>query len=186
MAKINIEPQVGLTISASNGINIVLIVTDKYADILHSTHIQIGRKNQHDTFKNLLDNITLLIEEYDIDTIIMEQNKLFIDKIEKYPDPYVLQDILTRYKINTLVHYTFYDKVKYIFELPEQEWRSKILNKLTRYAIDLYKNHIMYKLHSDEQISTYEKFNYYKCACLSESILYDSLMNKKYLTNKEN
>ena len=185
MSKNKIEPKIILTICTSNNLNIPLILTDENCEILLACHTSIVHKNNYKTCELLLSKCRELIKEHNVDTIILEENKLFLDKIDKYPDPYVLQNVLLKYRINILIEQTFYKTVKYIFEIPEQEWRTKVLNKYTKYSIDLFKDHIIHKLYSQEDLDIYDKFNYYKSLCLAESVLYDSLMNVRYQINKE-
>ena len=74
--------------------------------------------------------------------------------------------------------------IKYILGLPEMEWRKQVLNSSVKYSIDLYKSHILQHSISSELLTTIEQNNYYKALCLSESIWFDRLMDKKYQINK--
>ena len=104
----------------------------------------------------------------------MEKNQLFIDKIDRYPDPLVYRNITLGFGIK-----------KYIIELPQNDWRSTILNRTTKYSIDLYKSHILNTLdESEDRMKIIETYNFYKVLCLSESVKFDNLMNRKYQTNK--
>lgn len=173
-----------LTVCTSNPYSISLIVTDNLSNILHMTNTTKHASTNYHTRRLLIENMKTLINEYTINTIIMEENKLFIDSMDKFPDPYVLRNVLLGFQINTSIEDNFYSTVTYLLELPEFEWKTKILNKKVKYAIDLYKTHIKLRQFSEEQLQQIETNNYYKAICLSESVLFDTLMNKKYLVNK--
>lgn len=129
--------------------------------------------------------IDSILNDYDVDTILLEQNKLFIDKIDRYPDPYIMRDILLGFSIQTSIEDKYYDKVKYILQIPEYDWKTKVLNNKTTYSIDLYKAHIELRYFDTETLQQINSNNYYKAICLSESVFHTPLMNKKYQINKE-
>lgn len=183
MSKNTIEPNTILTIDIQQYLNIPLIVTDKYTNILHMCHIDKFKKNYF-IRQDVIKLVEQLIIQFNIDTIILEQNKLFIDKIDRHPDPYVLRDIMLGFGIKTSIEDKFYTTIKYIIELPLDEWRNKILNSSVKYSIDLYKSHILERGIGEDQLNIIDKNNYYKSLCLSESTLFDSLMNTKYQINK--
>lgn len=115
---------------------------------------------------------------------MIEENKLFIDKIDKYPDPYVLKNILLQYSIQITLEDNYLEQLKYFFVIPQKEWISTILNYYARYAIDFYKNHILEKIESYEEYKDLiESGNFYKILCFSECCSYSKFMNKKYLIN---
>ena len=135
--------------------------------------------------KNLISKLNELFLEYEIDTVIYEKNQLFIDQMTKYPDPLVYENILLGYGIEISLEDNLYEKINYLLSFPIQEWRLEILNKFVKYAIDLYKDHILLRGEfTEEEFNTIEKYNYYKVLCLSECIFSDKLMNKKYQINK--
>ena len=49
------------------------------------------------TRKRVLEFIENFVKQYTIDTILLEQNKLFIDKIDRHPDPYVMFNVCLGY-----------------------------------------------------------------------------------------
>ena len=103
----------------------------------------------------------------------------------KYPDPLIYENILLGYGIETSLEDNFYEKVKYLLSFSIQEWRLEILNKFTKYAIDLYKDHILLKGgFTEEDYDIIVRYIYYKVLCLSECIFSDKLMNKRYQINK--
>lgn len=184
MAKSDIKPNIVLTLTTNNLVNIPIIITKKDGTILTATHINRLGLSYYQIRKQLNILINELISKYCVDTILIEQNQLFIDKIERYPDPYVLRDIKLGFGIQVMLEDNFWEKVKYILEIPRYEWKKEILNSKVDYAIDLYKNHI--KLHqnlSDEFIKQCDDNNYYEALCLSECILCSKFLRKKYQIN---
>lgn len=185
MAREKIEPNIILTLTVNNLMNIPIIITNFTGNIITMTHIErVGYKYYH-IRKMLVETINRLIPQYGVDTLLIEQNQLFIDKIEKYPDPYVLRNIQLGFGIQTTLEDNYWEKVKYIMEIPRWEWKKEILNKKVDYAIDLYKSHIL-KRHdlSVEQLKEIDENNYYEALCLSESMLYSKFLKKSYQINK--
>lgn len=134
--------------------------------------------------RQLLIQIQELYEKYNIDTILIDENKLFIDKIDRHPDPYVLFNVTLGYGIKISIDDKFHDTIKYILELPEQEWRTKVLSKSVKYSVDLYSQHILHSHKFDTNtLNLIQNNNYYRALCLSESIFHKSLMQKKYQIN---
>lgn len=184
MAKSNIEPNIVLTLTTNNIMNIPIIITNNVGDILTATHINKLGLSYYQVRKQLKILIDKLISKYCVDTILIEQNQLFIDKIERYPDPYVLRDIKLGFSIQVMLEDNYWEKVKYILEIPRYEWKKEILNSKVDYAIDLYKNHI--KLRQDlssELMEQCDSNNYYETLCLSECILCSKFLHKKYQIN---
>lgn len=183
MKKYKIEPSITLTIDIHSLFNIVFIIRDKIGNILSMTNI-IKNISNYKTRQSVIAHLDYLIQEYQPDTLIYEQNQLFIDKIDRYPDPLVMRNIKCGFGIKVSIEDKYYGIFKYILELPEQEWRKCILNTNTKYSIDLYKAHILEQSFTEEQLTDIELNNYYKALCLSESIWFDRLMNRKYQINK--
>lgn len=176
-------PNILLTIDLDNIYNIPFIITDQSAKIIHMISIPKS-SNYYKIRQSVISTINMLLSKYNIDTIIFEQNKLFIDKIDKYPDPYVLKNIMLGFGVQVSIEDNFYNSLT-LLALPDYEWRHKVLNRKTTYAIDLYKSHILHR--TDIPMSflvNIENNNYYKAICLSESVLFDDLMDKKYQINK--
>lgn len=147
------------------------------------THVDKINK-QYIVRRQVILKIQELLQKYTIDTIIMDENKLFIDKIDRHPDPYVLTNVTLGFGIKISIDDIFHDTIPYILELPEQEWRTKVLNKSTKYAIDLYSQHILQSQKFDTNtLKIIQDNNYFRALCLSESIFYNSLMLKKYQIN---
>lgn len=115
----------------------------------------------------------------------MEQNKLFIDKIDRHPDPYVMFNVCLGYGLKISIQDKYYTTISYILEIPQKEWTSKVLNITNKFSIDFYKSHILLRQLTDKELQIIEQCNAYKALCLSESVNYTELMNKKYLINKE-
>lgn len=179
-----IIPTVILTLDVQNNNCIPITVTTNTNTILAITSVsKVG--SHYKIRQQLLKFIDLFINQYNINTIIMEQNKLFIDKIDRHPDPFVLSNITLGYGIKISIQDKYYNSVKYIFELPQKEWKDNILNKSVKYSIDLYKSHILLRDLGQDFLQIIDKNSCYKALCLSESVLYKSLMHKKYLINKE-
>lgn len=182
--KSRLEPNIILTIDIHSYLYITIVIKDKEDNILDLFYIQ-KNKTCYNIRRDITDIIKKAISEYEVDTIIMEKNQLFIDKIDRYPDPLVYRNITLGFGIKISIEDNFYDMVKYIIELPQNDWRSTILNRTTKYSIDLYKSHILNTLdESEDRMKIIETYNFYKVLCLSESVKFDNLMNRKYQTNK--
>lgn len=178
-----LSPHRILTVDASNSCNIVFIVTDESSVILHMTNIP--KEGQFYSIRhNLVSTIDNLIQDFNLDAIILENNKLFIDKIDKYPDPFILRNVLLGFGISITIEDRYYDKLAIIY-LAEYDWKNSILGRKTPYVMDLYKAHILNRTDIPiKYLVDIENNNYYKAICLSESVLFDNLMNKKYQINK--
>lgn len=183
MRKNKIEPNITITIDIHGYMNIPFIVKDKLGNILAMRNIVKGRP-AYDIRRLVINLLDELIQEFNVDTIIFEQNQLFIDKIDRYPDPFVLRNIQLGFGIKTSIDDKYHNTIKYILELPEQEWRRYVLNSHVKYSIDLYKAHILEQELSEDLITSIDENNYYKALCLSESIWFDRLMDRKYQINK--
>jgi len=184
--KKKIEPDIVLIIDIHGYSNIPMIVRQN-DQILSFTHVEKSSLNHYNIRKKVKELILLLYKQYQFDTIIFEQNQLFINKIDRYPDPLVYRNILLGFGIITTIEDTFYESVPYILAIPELEWKKYILNKATTYSIDLYKSHILsQEKFSEEELNIIEINNYYKVLCLSESIGFDKLMDKRYQINEGN
>ena len=106
-------------------------------------HIDKLDQNPYKIRKNLVNLINKLLEEYEVDTLIFERNQLFIDEMTKYPDPLIYNNILLGYGLEITIENNYYEKINHILTFPIKEWRIEILNKFTKYAIDLYKDHVL-------------------------------------------
>ena len=183
MEKSKLKPKDVLTIDVHNYGNIPLIVTNSSAQILYMTHI----KKEGSPFsirKKVLELTRQILEKYDINIIILEQNKLFIDKIDKYPDPILLRNIMLGFGIKVTLEDNFFNDLA-IIELSDFDWKHIVLNGKVAYSIDLYKAHILKRTDIPlKQLVVIENNNYYKAVCLSESVLSGVLMTTKYQSNK--
>lgn len=185
MSRNKIEPNVIATVLTSDYRNIPIIITNFTGNIIHTTHTEKLGYDDYHIRKNLKNLLSSLITMYNVDTILMEQNQLFIDKIDRYPDPYVLRNIKLGFGIKITIEDTFWESVKYIMEIPRWEWKKEVLNRKVDYAIDLYKSHIL--LRQDigaERLKEIDDNNYYEALCLSESMLYSKFLYKNYQVNK--
>ena len=183
--KYKIEPNNILTIDYSSGFYISYVIKNNLNEIIHLSSTTIDLHN-YITRKNLIDHVKTLIEEYNIDMIIMEENKLFTDTISKFPDPYVLKNILLGYGIQTSIEDNFFEVIKYIMYLPEYEWKTIILNKKAKFMMDVYKEHTFLTSSIDPSMyNDIETYNHYKAICLSQSSEYSKLMNAQYWVNKK-
>lgn len=183
--KSNITPNICMFLDINNFYNIPILIVP-YIDrnnILYLDHI-IKYNNRYQTRLNLINKIKELIIEFKVDTIIFEQNKLFIDKIDKYPDPLIMRDILFGYSIQTSIEDNFYN-INYILAFPEYEWQNRVLNKKVKYSIDLYKSHVLLTNSFDnEYIEKINSSNYYKILCFRDIINYEDIFRKEFMINK--
>lgn len=179
-----IEPKILLVVDLHSFINIPLIVTDTDNNILKLTSVS-ATSSSYTLRKQVVAKIKELINEFGVDTIIMEQNRLFIDKIDKYPDPLVMRNITRGFGLQVAIEDNFYECVPYILSIPEYEWRVRVLNRKVTYSIDLYKSHIeLAGKFDDAELEEIARNNYYKAICFSESVLFDDLIHRKYQINK--
>lgn len=184
--KKKIEPNIILTIDIHGYSSIAMVVTHN-DEILAINHIEKSSTNNYNIRKRVIDLMKLLYKQYNFDTIIFEQNQLFIDKIDRHPDPLVYRNILLGFGIANSIEDNFYESIPYILAIPEQEWRKYILNRTTTYSIDLYKSHILSQgKFSEEELNNFELNNYYKVLCISESIRFDKLIDRRYQINEGN
>lgn len=179
-----IKPSIILTLDTQNYYGIPMVVTTSTNDILAITKI-MKSGTHYKIRQQVMEFVDLFLQKYNIDTILMEQNKLFIDKIDRHPDPFVLSNITLGYGIKISLQDRYYNKIHYILELPQKEWTDKVLNRTTKYSIDLYKSHIALRDLTQDYMNIIEQNHCYKALCLSESVSFDVLMNKKYWINKE-
>jgi len=81
--------------------------------------------------------------------------------------------------------YGFNPDLVYNFEEFLKATQMAVLNITNKFSIDFYKSHILLRQLTDKELQIIEQCNAYKALCLSESVNYTELMNKKYLINKE-
>lgn len=182
--KNKIEANIILTITTHNYLNIPFIVTNTVGQILDIYNItKVG--SYHNVRRRVVEMINIIRNSYEIDTIILEQGKLFLDKIDRYPDPYVLRDIMLEFGIQVAIEDAFWDKFV-ILAFPEYEWKYEVLGRYKpKYSIDLYKSHVLHRGDiPKKQLINIDENNYYEAVCLSESVLSDKLMAKKYQVNE--
>lgn len=186
--KIKIEPKIILTLGIEfNRINIVVRSID--GDILKLVGIPIGnghkKSDEHELKSILISKINEIIDECLVDTILIEKNKLLIDKFNIFPDFYILNDILLRYSIQITLEDNYFNRVKYFFEIPQKDWLNVIFNKNSTYSIDVFKQFVVNcGMYNDELLGIIDGNNSYKTLCFSESVNFSNLLNKKYLINE--
>ena len=179
-----IFPGVILTIDIHAFRNITFVVTDLDGTIIALSAIDKLFLPGYNVRKRCVETADILIKNHHVDTIIMEDNQLFIDKIDRFPDPYVMRNIVLGFGIKTAIEDRYLESMRYIFEFPEHDWRTKILNPAVKYSIDLYKAHVKQREDlSEDFMKIIDDGNYYRAICLSESARYSSLMKEKYLVD---
>lgn len=183
--KYEIIPNIVITIDIHSFQNIPLVIRNLKRDIIYKDKIDIAFKEDYFIRKQLINKLYELIEKYNVNMIIIEQNKLFTNSFELSPDFRVLRNITRGFGIQTSIEDNFYDKVPYIMSLPDRDWQTLILNNKFKYSFDLYKSHIEKQEFTDQQLREFQLDNYYKVLCLSESMWFDKLMNKKYQINAQ-
>lgn len=186
--KIKIEPKIILTLGIEfNRINVV--VRSIEGDILKLVGIPISvsrKKSDEQELKSLLiSKINEIIDECLVDTIIIEKNKLLVDRFNLFPDLYILNDILLRYSVQITLEDNYFNRVKYFFEIPQKDWLNVIFNKNSTYSIDVFKQFVVNcGMYNDELLAIIDSNNSYKTLCFSESVNFSNLLNKKYLINE--
>ena len=132
--------------------------------------------------KRCVDSIKELRTKFNINTIIIEQNSLFTESIGKYPDPYLLRNVVLGFGIKISIEDAFLKDIENILELPANEWRDSILGRRTRYSFDRCKAHILNKseVYTLEQIAYIEEHKNYEVLCLADSVNFNNLIHKKY------
>lgn len=180
--KNKIEPLIILSIDFLSITNIPMVVRTISGDILEFRSVY-KIKNQYKVRQDVIKNIEELKTKYNIDTILMDQNKLFIDKIDRHPDPYVLHNVLLYYGVEVSILDRFYNTIDHILALPDWEWKKHILGNI-KYSFDLYKAHVKEQEIYADYIKTIDYDNYYRVVCLSESVNFTELIDKQYKLNK--
>ena len=182
MAKRKIEPNIVLTLNSNDMFDVKMVLRDGIGNILELRSVSKLPK-MHITRRNVVNVINELLQVYEIDTIILEEVKLFLDRIDKYPDPYVLQNVCLGYGLRVAIEDNFYNRIKYIMEYSRYEWRKYILGN-NKYGIDLFKNHILLSnVLSEADIEKLDEGRFYEVLCMSEIVRHNSLLNKKYQIN---
>lgn len=186
--KIKIEPKIILTLGIEFN-RISVVVRSIEGDILKLVGIPISvsrKKSDEQELKSLLiSKINEIIDECLVDTIIIEKNKLLVDRFNLFPDFYILNDILLRYSVQITLEDNYFNRVKYFFEIPQKDWLNVIFNKNTTYSIDVFKQFVVNcGMYNDELLAIIDSNNSYKTLCFSESVNFSNLLNKKYLINE--
>lgn len=184
MNKNIIIPDVTLIVDTTAHLKIPILIIDN-TDILYIDCLAyIFCESQYDIRKQLITKLKELVQEYKVNTILLQQNKLFTDTFTIHPDPYVLSNITLSYGIKIAIEDNFYSEVTNILEIPQKDWERQVLRGVPENTIDRYKSHIEVRSFNSNTIQQIEDCNAYRAICFSESILYNTLMNKKYLINK--
>lgn len=181
--KQKLEPKIILTIYTKVLGYVHFIVTTKDYEILLLDKIEYNPlwQNNIDLRKQIRIKTNQIIEQYSVDTILLEDTKLFTDGITKYPDPEIYKNIVYCFGIKITIEDNFIDKVDNILIIPYKDWTETVLNTKLKYLLDRCKNHILgYNQFTDEQGELIKQCNFYQALCFSESIKYDKLINKKY------
>ena len=184
-----IKPSMVLTIGKYNLFSVPYVVTNSDGVVIDIGAISKVSGATHEqtmflTRQKCIKQIEYLHNLYNVDMIILEKNVLMIDKIDKYPDPLVLRQVLFGFGLLNSIEDKFFYDIKYIMEIPNSDWRKYVLPERCTYAIDLFKSHVYKSIYiTTEQLESAETINCYETICMSESVTYKSLMNKKYQVN---
>lgn len=182
--KQKIEPKVILTIYTKTIGIVHFIVKDNDNNILFLDNILYNPlwQSSIQLRKQVVEKVLEIMQNYEIDTILIEETKLFTNGISIYPDPEVYKNILYCYGIQVSVEDRFIPLLPYILVIPYKEWTETILNTRQKYLLDKCKDHILVttKL-TDEQNELVKQYDFYQALCFSDCIKYDKLINKKYL-----
>lgn len=182
MVKSKIEPNIILTICINDMFDIKMVLKDIDGNILDLRSTSKLPK-MYIIRKNIINIIEELLQIYEIDTIILEETKLFLDRIDKYPDPYILNNICLGYGIKVAIEDNFYTRIKYILEYPKYDWRKYVLGNI-KYGVDIFKKHILVSnTLTEDDINKIDTGRYYEVLCMSDVVKYDSLLNIKYQIN---
>lgn len=180
-----IDPTMVLTICTSNPFTIVMTVTDRFGKILALDEIS-SKGKEVVVCRLLLGRAEKLVQDYNVDLIIMEECKLLVDRIDRFPDSYILRSVTLAYGVAMFIEYRFWEQCK-ILLFPDYLWKKEVLgNKSAKYSIDLYKSHILHRADIPKKtLIDIENGNYYECLCLSECSMSGTLCSRKYQINKE-
>lgn len=183
MREKKIEPKISLTIYLLFNC-ICYIIRDNSNNILYidTQDYSIGFNSYYPIRKTAISKVKNIIQNYQPDTIILEQTKMFTDGITKYPDPEVYKNIILKYGLQISMEDNFLDMVQYFIEIPYYDWTQTILNSKFKYILDRCMNHIINNNNlTEEQLNSVKQFNLYQALCFSECVNHNKLMNKKYL-----
>ena len=183
--KQKIQPKIILILYTKNIGIIHFIVKDIENNILHLDTIEYIPYKLINTIslrRQVVDKSLEIINEYNVDTIILEKTKLFTDGIAKYPDPEVYKNVLLNFGIQISIEDKFINIIKYLFEIPYKDWTETVLNSKQKYILDQCKNHIsILNELTDEQEQIVNQYNFYQALCFSDVIKHNNIISKKYL-----
>ena len=178
-----IEYNIVLTLYTHQNCSIIYIVKN-HNNILYQQTFNYSTINDSNYIirKNVMGHCANIINRFNVDTILMEQTKLFTDSFSKYPDPQIYKNVTLSYSIQVSVEDHFMDVVDNILVIPYTDWTQEVLNTRFKYIMDRCKEHILLDTNlTDEQLTKIQELNSYQALCFSECTNYDKLMNKKYL-----
>ena len=184
MKEKKIEPKISLTVYTHLIGCICYVVRDNENNILHlaTQDYSILSTSLYNIRKITITKVNNIIQNYNPDTIVIEQTKLFTDGITRYPDPEVYKNIVLSYGLQVTLEDHFLELVEHFLAIPYWDWSQTILNSKFKYILDRCKDHILLdnKL-TETQMETVKHFNLYQAICFSECVNHSKLMNKKYL-----
>lgn len=186
MANNKIECNIILAIDISQSYYINFVVMDSDNNILLLVYETKFGDDYYSIRQKVVLQISQLLNNYAIDTILIEQNKLLTDTMSIYPDTYILRNIQLNYGIVVSIEDSFYDTIPYIIEVPAQEWTKSLFNSHSLYTIDRYKSYINLDVFTQEQKDLIDSKNFYKALCLCDCFKYQALLRKYWINKKEN
>lgn len=102
-------------------LEIQLVVVSCIGTVLYMEGLDKVATSEYLLRSKCVERLRCLIETYDVNTLIMEENKLFIESIDRYPDPYLLRNVQLGFGIRISIEDNFLKVLDNILELPRKK-----------------------------------------------------------------